>query len=130
MNENTALADGDELLHRQAHPNFVQDGVPSSTVFRPTNKDEGKLSLDRDSLATAQQAHARHVASGFASIAVWSLAAQEYAAARTTAYAEAIPENPAHCYADFSAMTKGEQERASKLLKSKAVKVGKCYSPG
>ena len=32
------------LLLRQVHPSFLQDGVVSSQVFRPTPKDECKLS--------------------------------------------------------------------------------------
>jgi len=38
MTENT-------LLLRQVHPSFVQDGKITSQVFRPTPKDENKLSM-------------------------------------------------------------------------------------
>jgi len=39
---------------RQIHPGFVQDGRPSSQAFRPTPKDEQKLSVyDGDQITPA-----------------------------------------------------------------------------
>lgn len=124
----TLLTDEDELLHRQAHPHFVsEDGIPSSAVFRPTSKDEGQLSLDRDSLSSPEESHVRHVSNGFSSNSVWSLAVREYTAVRAHAHSDPIDGNASHCYADFSSMSKGERERASKILKDKAVEAGKSY---
>ncbi len=36
----------DTLLLRQIHPSFVQDGRVTSQAFRPTPKDELRLSVD------------------------------------------------------------------------------------
>ena len=59
MSENSRrkLIDGDELLLRQAHPSFVQGEHLSAQVFDPTKRDVGKLSVDRDSLATPAQSY-------------------------------------------------------------------------
>lgn len=40
------LSDAGELLHRQVHPNWIRDGRITSQAFRPTKKDDNKLSID------------------------------------------------------------------------------------
>jgi hypothetical protein len=52
----TSLSEDDEILFRQVHPSFVRDGRPSSQAFRPTRKDDGKLSVARGALTTAAAA--------------------------------------------------------------------------
>jgi len=41
------------LVHRQIHPSFVQAGFPTSQAFRPTPKDESKLSVYDGDMITA-----------------------------------------------------------------------------
>jgi hypothetical protein len=50
------LTDTEEMLFRQVHPSWVDDGVPSSQASIPTKKDEGELSIARGSLTTAEAA--------------------------------------------------------------------------
>jgi hypothetical protein len=45
----------DTLLLRQVHPGFVQNDRPSSQIFRPTPKDELKLSVYDGDLITPEQ---------------------------------------------------------------------------
>src|SRR5271155_1080117 len=45
----TLLADVGELLFRQVHPTWVDDGEPSWQAFAPFKKDEGKVSIARSS---------------------------------------------------------------------------------
>jgi hypothetical protein len=74
----TALPDDEELLFRQVHPNFVRDGRPSSQAFRPTPKDEGKLSVACESLTTAAAAYELFTAGlGLASAGTWGVAIGE-----------------------------------------------------
>ena len=47
------IEDRDEVMFRQVHPDFIQQGEPSSCRFRPQSNDDGKLSVDRGSLTTA-----------------------------------------------------------------------------
>jgi hypothetical protein len=50
------LAELDELLYRQVHSGFVDDSIPSAQAFAPTKKNEGKLSIPRGKLTTAEGA--------------------------------------------------------------------------
>lgn len=49
------------LLLRQIHPNFVQAGRVISQAFRPTPKDEQRLSVDNGDLIEAKPAWTRFV---------------------------------------------------------------------
>jgi hypothetical protein len=60
------LADDEELLFRQVHPSFVRDGRPSSQAFRPTPKDDRKLSVARGALTTPAASYEQRPASPFA----------------------------------------------------------------
>lgn len=72
------LDDSDELLYRQVHPSWVQDGVPTSQAFGPTKKDEGKLSVDRGSLTTAKDSFRHHTGTlGLKSEGTWAIAVGE-----------------------------------------------------
>lgn len=39
------MADDEQVLHRQVHPSWVQEGRITSQAFSPTPKDEGFLSV-------------------------------------------------------------------------------------
>lgn len=39
------MTDDEQFLHRQVHPNWVQEGRVTSQAFSPTPKDEGFLSV-------------------------------------------------------------------------------------
>jgi hypothetical protein len=43
-----------ELLYRQVHPSWIDDGVPSSQVFKPTKKDARMPSVARGSQTTPE----------------------------------------------------------------------------
>lgn len=43
--ERPNMADEEQLLHRQVHPSWVQEGRITSQTFRPTPKDGGLLSV-------------------------------------------------------------------------------------
>jgi hypothetical protein len=46
------------LLYRQVNASWLQQGVPSSQTFRPTQKDQGKPSVyDGDVIGTAEAAY-------------------------------------------------------------------------
>lgn len=46
---------GERLLLRQIHPSFVQDGRVTSQAFRPTSKDDGKLSTYDGKMISAEE---------------------------------------------------------------------------
>ena len=51
----------DTLLLRQVHPKFVQDGVATSQAFRPTPKDNRKLSVYDGSQIDAKESWNHYV---------------------------------------------------------------------
>jgi hypothetical protein len=128
------LTDSEELLFRQIHPSFFENGLPSSQAFRPTKKDNNKLSVDRSSLTTAKAAFELFVESGYESAAVYGLKVGEFAAERLPSYpdplkADGKPANPAHAFADFSAFGTNQQKNIAKRLRTKATGKGCVFKP-
>lgn len=53
---------GDTLMLRQIHPNFIQNGRVTSQAFRPTPKDESRLSVDNGDMITPEACWKRFTA--------------------------------------------------------------------
>jgi hypothetical protein len=103
------LWDQEEILYRQIHPSFLEGGEPSSQPFRPTPKDENKLSTDRASIVSAQQSYDLFTnGNGFSSAGVYGLTVGEFSAEKIDCIPDPIEPtntrkaNPAHCFADYS----------------------------
>lgn len=128
MTKRTKLSNPDELLHRQVHPNFVDDGRPTSAAFRPTRKDEGCLSVDRDTIATAEKSFRLHTEEKqLDSAGTWSVSVGECNMLDLCGYEAELEDNPAHCCVDFSESTRSQVRKCSKKLKKKALARGKTY---
>lgn len=113
----TPLSDLDELVFRQVHPSFVRDGRPSSQAFRPTPKDEGKLSVARGALTTAQAAYELYTSGlGYASGGAWAITLGECRAQTLAVLPDPLtspPEkvaDPAHAVIDFTPFSKSQAE--------------------
>ncbi len=122
MNSNTVLL-------RQVHPNFWQNGRVASLAFRPTPKDEKKLSLyDGDKIAP-QPAH-RHFTAlpDCKSIGVLGVTVAECAELDLPAIEDPEP-FPEHILLDYSAFEKKAVETKAKLLKAKAEFRGWLFGP-
>ncbi len=131
-----ALADADEVLFRQIHPTWVEDdGEPSSQPFMPTKKDNNMLSVDRSALTEAPASHALYIASGRASVAVYSLTVGEFSKEKLPCHANPLEKtdteaaNPAHALADYTAYSANQQKNIAKRLKLVARARGCLYSP-
>lgn len=126
----TDLTAPDEILYRQIHPDFIDEGVPSSDRFRPSTRDAGKLSLDRGATCTASESHALYTGSGKLSAAVFGVAVGEFEEERVSCVEDPVPAtndapaNPHHALADFSNLDLKSQKHASKRLARKAVERG------
>jgi hypothetical protein len=132
----TALSDDEELLFRQVHPSFVRDGRPSSQAFRPTPKDEGKLSVARESLTTAAAAYELYVAGlGFPSAGTWGVTIGECGEQGLKAFSDPLTAPPAkvadsaHAVIDFAAHSKSQAEAKGARLARKAVDRGRLHPP-
>ncbi len=119
-----------EVLLRQIHPNSMEGDEPASDRFRPSVSDENKLSVDRSSLTTAADAHARYAATGRKSVAVFGVSVAEFATESIPCEEDPIeasatePENPCHALADYSAHSTSQQKVVAKRLKRLALARG------
>ena len=117
----------DTFLYRQIHPNFVQNGRPTSQAFRPTPKDENKLSAyngDR----IQPEASWKHYTDmlGLASAGVMAVTTAECIAHSLSVTADETP-YPEHCTIDFSSLVKREIEKTAKILAESAIQRGWLY---
>lgn len=115
------------LLLRQIHPSFVQDGRPSSQAFRPTPKDEQKLSVyDGDLIEPANAWEHYNNVLGFNSCGVMAVNVAECLGLGLSVQPDPIP-FPEHAFIDFSAYSKKETEKKAKQLRVKADARGWLY---
>lgn len=131
-----ALTNGDEVLFRQIHPTFLEDdGEPSSQPFRPSEKDEDKLSVDRETLTTPADSHALYVSNGWESVAVYGLSVGEFGKEKLPCSSNPLEKtdkqaaNPAHALADYSAFSANKQKTIAKRLKKDARARGVLFAP-
>jgi hypothetical protein len=120
----------DTLLYRQIHPNFVQNGRPTSQAFRPTPKDENKLSAyDGDKIRP--KASWEHYTNklGCASVGVMAFTNADCLGQSLVVTADGIP-YPEHCTIDFSGLTRKGVEKAAKVLAESAIRRGWLYQEG
>ena len=128
------LADPDELLFRQVHPNFVTDGRVSSQAFQATKKDEGMLSVSRGASITARAAYELHVqGKQLKSAGSWAVTVGECSAAGLATRSDPLsspPEpvaDPAHAVVEMTGLTRGQVERAASVLADAARGRGRLY---
>ncbi|NMA21162.1 MAG: hypothetical protein GX927_11340 [Lentisphaerae bacterium] len=120
MNDNT-------LLLRQVHPIFVQDGRASTQVFRPTPKDEQKLSVYDGDQITAVKAFGHYTQIlKLKSCGVMAVSVAECKTLNLPVMPDPEP-FPEHALIDFSDYGKNATEKKAKLLREKAVKRGWLY---
>jgi hypothetical protein len=115
------------LLHRQVHPSWIQNGIPSSQVFRPTPKDEGKLSVYDGDLISAESAwvHWTKVLR-FTSAGTMSVSASECQELGLAVFPDPA-EFPEHAVIDFRGLTRVETEAKAKMLARHARERGWSY---
>ena len=121
---------GDTLLLRQIHPNFVErDGQVSYVAFRPFPRDEGKLSAYDGDQITAEAAwnHYTRVLS-LISEGVMAVTVDECESQQTRPTLDAHP-YPEHVSIDFTGLSRREIRDAAKKLAELAMDRGWQYGP-
>jgi hypothetical protein len=114
-------------LYRQIHPNFIQNGRPTTQAFRPTPKDENLLSVyDGDKIQP--QASWQHYTDvlKLSSAGVMAVTTAECSAQSLPVLADGKPFSE-HCSIDFSSLDKSAIEKAAKVLAARAVTRGWQY---
>jgi hypothetical protein len=130
----TELTKGDEVLFRQIHPYFFENGEPTSQAFTPTVKDAGKLSVDRSAITGAKESYELYTTTGRRSAAVYGLSVAEFHSHGIVCHADPIeqsnemPANPAHAFAGFHAFAVNQQKIKAKRLKHVAIARGVLHS--
>jgi len=118
---------GQTPLLRQIHPSFVQRGRITSQAFRPTPKDDKRLSVYDGDRIGAQAAYDHYVgALGYASAGVMAVNVPECTELDLPVYSNPEPFQE-HCVIDFSAFEKRRIEAKAKLLKARAEKRSWLY---
>lgn len=126
------LTDKAELLFRQVHPNWLNDGQPSSQAFKPTLKDEGKLSTARAAKTTPEAAFVHHTDTlGLQSAGTWAVSVEEIEATPVPleAYGDPVTEptvDPAHAFIEYPDDRKLVETKA-KILRAKARDRGRLH---
>ena len=120
----TELSDDNELLFRQIHPDFFDDGKPSSQPFWPTAKDDNKLSVDRSTLTTAEKSYLSY---SFKTVAVYGLTVGEFREQDIPCIDDPLNNNSAHAFADYQAHHTSQQKKRGRLLQQVALKRGQLY---
>ncbi len=125
----TKIDDPNEVQFRQVNPSWMQDNAPSRQAFEPTRRDEGKLSLDRSALTTAQQAHENFTSLALKSEAVFGVTPEECADEPhpIECHESPLDNNPCHSHADFNGLSRSERKTKSQELRRFAIARGKLY---
>lgn len=116
-------------LWRQIHPSFVQGGQPGSQAFRPTPKDQGRLSFDDGHQISAEQAWRRYTEErGLQSVGVLGVRVGECASEGLGVIPDGVPD-PEHVSVDFTGKSNGERKAISKRLRDNALGRGWQFGP-
>jgi hypothetical protein len=106
------------LLHRQVNPSWVQQGRVTSQVFKPTSKDNLRLSVYDGDQVNAFQAWLHYtIELGFASIGVLAVTVAECGALDLPVEPDPEP-FPSHAVIRFDACTPSQVEKKAKRLKA------------
>ncbi|MFJ4171081.1 hypothetical protein ACIPY3_16365 [Paenarthrobacter sp. NPDC089714] len=130
MAEPDSLLRDDELLHRQVHPNFLKgDGTLMSSAFKPTPKDESKLSTTRDDLLDAAASYAWYQDAVGESAGTWSVSNQEAASAEVEVIVDGGQGelHEAHVSLSFEGKTRSQSERTARQLRDCATTRGRQH---
>lgn len=114
----------DTVLFRQIHPSFVQQGRVTSQAFRPTPKDEHKLSMyDGDQISAERSFRHYTETLYFESAGVLGVSVTDCRELDLPAIPDPEPFIE-YVLIDYSAFDKKVVEKKAKLLKAKAEKRG------
>jgi hypothetical protein len=118
---------GETLLYRQVHPSWVQhDGRVTSQVFKPTPKDNRRLSVYDGDLITASEAWQHYTGRGNESFGVLALTVSECRSQELPVESDPA-EFPSHAVIRFDDCPHSEIEKKAKYLKRAAEARGWKY---
>lgn len=116
---------GSTLLLRQIHPSWIQAGFATSQAFRPTPKDESKLSGYDGDLITATDSFIHYTTIwNLASAGTTAISVDDCSTENLPMLPDPLSDCPEHAIVDFSGVTDKDSYRKSKKLQAKALARG------
>jgi hypothetical protein len=105
------------LLHRQVSPSWLQQGRITSQVFKPTPKDQGRLSVyDGDQITARASWEHYTTALGFTSVGVMAVSVRECGTQELKVAPDPTP-FPSHVLISFAGGSNSQIESKAKRLK-------------
>ena len=120
--------DSDTLLWRQVHPSWVQANRATSQAFRPTPKDQGRLSVNDSGQIGAEDAWREYTVK-FSSSGVLAVTFGECQELGLQLIPAPIADSPSHMLLDFRPFSGGEQRKIAGILASRANDRGWQFRP-
>ena len=109
------------LMLRQIHPSFINQGQITSQAFRPTIKDDKKLSVYDNDMITAEKAYEHYTKKLLkSSTGVMAVSVKECSELSLPVVSDPAP-FPEHALIDFSDYSYPQSEKLAKKLRQKAV---------
>ena len=103
----------------------MREGRPSTQLFRPRPKDQGKVSVDRESvIKTAQASRDLAIKNRFPSTGTWAISVAEVNGETLDVFADSSQRNPAHATIDMTAQSPAQQANAADRLHSLSLNRG------
>jgi hypothetical protein len=119
------------ILLRQAHPKFMDGELPTSQVFYPFPKDDGKLSVYDGDQISPDVAHNHYTEIlKNESHSVWGISEAEARSEGTVPMPDPLEGFSSHALIDFQGMTDKECRKKAKKLKAHAVARGCLFIGG
>jgi len=108
----------DAPLLRQIHPTFIQNGHAHYTAFRPTKKDNKRLSVSDGHKISAEEAWKRYTEMrGYKSSGVLGVTISECQSNHLSVREDKQDDQPDHMVIDFSQLeSNGKIDKAAKAL--------------
>lgn len=117
----------DTLLHRQVHPSWVQQDRVTSQAFRPTPKDQGRLSVYDGDQVTAEGSWAHYTQQlELSSIGVLAVTVEECESLGLAAEPDPEP-FPEHAVIRFDGLSRAQIGKKAKHLQRHAARRGWQY---
>jgi hypothetical protein len=123
------LTDPLEILYRQINPHFLLEGEFTSQIFEVTPKDNGELSIDQGTRASAKEAFDRFMSQdGVNSVGVTHVTVADCTDVDLQAIDKPSALNPAHGFVDFRGVpARKAQKKKARHLKIAAIAYGWDY---
>jgi hypothetical protein len=127
------LSNADEIMLRQVHPILCQSGEVASSVFRPSEDDQGQMSVDRGSLTTPKASFDLYRENGRQSAAVYGVSVGEFTSEDIPCHPDPISAtqdlkaNPAHAYADYNGIGTNQRRKKAQRVRTAALRRGRLH---